>query len=64
MGNMNLLSIPDVLRLEVLDGGVDVVDLDTDGVDAARRVLLEEARDGRLVPERVEQLDLKRIDSL
>ena len=64
MGNMNLLSIPDVFRLEVLDGGVDVVDLDADVVDAARRVLLEEAGDGRLVPERVQQLDLKRIDSL
>ena len=57
---MNLLSIPDVFRLEVLDGGVDVVDLDADVVDAARRVLLEEAGDGRLVPERVQQLDLKR----
>ena len=64
MGNMNLLSIPDVLRLEVLDGGVDVVDLDADVVDPARRVLLQEAGDGRLVPERVEQLDLKRIYSL
>ena len=61
---MNLLSIPDVLRLEVLDGGVDVVDLDADVVDAARRVLLQEARDGRLVPERMQQLDLKRVDSL
>ena len=61
---MNLLSIPDVLRLEVLDGGVDVVDLDADVVDPARRVLLEEAGDGRLVPERVQQLDLKRIYSL
>ena len=58
------INIPDVFRLEVLDGGVDVVDLDADVVDAARRVLLEEAGDGRLVPERMQQLDLKRIDSL
>ena len=46
-------NLPDVLGLEILDGGVDVVDLDADVVDAARRVLLEEAGDGRLVPERV-----------
>ena len=49
---------PDVLRPQVRDGGVDVVHLDADVVDAARRVLLEKAGDGRLVPERVQQLDL------
>ena len=51
-------NLPDVLGFEVLDGGVDVVDLDADVVDAAGRVLLEEAGDGRLVSERVQQLDL------
>ena len=57
---MNFACIPDVFCLEVLDGSVDVVDLDADVVDAARGVLLEEAGDGRLVPERMQQLDLKR----
>ena len=52
-------NFPDVLGLEILDGGVDVVDLDADVVDAAGRVLLEEAGDGRLVSQRVQQLDLE-----
>ena len=56
-------NLPDVLGLEVLDGGVDVVDLDADVVDAAGRVLLEEAGDGRLVSERVQQLDLETGDA-
>ena len=55
---MNSSRFPDVLCLQVLDGGVDVVDLDADVVDSARRVLLEEAGNGRLVSERVQQLDL------
>ena len=55
---MNSSRFPDVLCFQVLDGGVDVVDLDADVVDSARRVLLEEAGNGRLVSERVQQLDL------
>ena len=62
--NIISVSIPDVFRPEVLDGSVDVVDLDADVVDASRGVLLEEARDGRLVPEWMQKLDLKRLDYL
>src|SRR5262245_1232251 len=49
---------PSTLRLELVPGGDDVVDLVADVVDSTVRISLEELRDRRRLSERLEELDL------
>src|SRR6185369_17165380 len=44
-------------RLELVARGADVVDFVTDVMDAAVGIALEELRDGRILAERLQQLD-------
>ena len=55
---------PRAVRLELRLGDLNVRDFEAHVVLAAQRVLLEEFRDGRMVAERFDQLDLRigRVD--